>query len=118
MPETWPVSLPQFFLIGSYSTGFGDGRIRSDNEYGPAKVRRRTSSSVRPLSGEMVMTQAQLEIFETFVNTTIMGGVLPFTFPSQIGGSALLVRFGENLPSWSRYGADRWLATFELEIMP
>src|SRR5215207_710173 len=118
MPDTWPVGLPQCFTFDSLATGFADNRLRSQTDTGPAKVRPRSTAGPRPLSGQMVMTLAQIATLETFVETTLLGGSLPFTFPSQIGGAAILVRFAGELPAWSRHGMGRMMVSMSLEILP
>src|SRR5215207_10310859 len=118
MPETWPVGLPQCFTFDSLATGLADNRLRSQTDTGPAKVRPRSSAGPRPLSGQMVMTHAQIATLETFVETTLLGGSLPFTFPSQIGGSSHLVRFANELPGWSRHGKGHMVVSMNLEILP
>jgi len=47
---------------------------------GPAKVRRRFTAGVTPVAGTMIMTAAQLATFETFFNTTLLGGTLRFSW--------------------------------------
>lgn len=118
MPDVWPASLPEGFTFESYNEGVGDGRLRSQTDTGPGKVRRRSSAMPRSLAGQMVMTGAQLETFISFVETTLANGVLPFAFKSQRGGASILVRFGEELPSWQRHGAGKYLVTLNLEILP
>jgi hypothetical protein len=118
MPDVWPISLPDSFTFESYGEGIADGRLRSQTDTGPGKIRPRSSAMPEPLSGQMAMTGAQLETLRTFVKTTIAGGSLPFLFKSQRGGAQILVRFGDELPSWQRQGAGRYLVSLKLEIMP
>src|SRR5215207_11453071 len=116
MPDVWPVTLPQ--CLDSLQTGLADNRLRSNMEIGPAKVRPRSSAGPRPMSGQMVMTDAQLMELELFVETTLLRGSLPFTFPSQRDGTTLLARFAGALPSWSRHGQGHWMVSMDMEILP
>jgi hypothetical protein len=123
MPEIWPSTLPQGFLENDYTEAVANNVVRSQMDYGPAKVRRRTSSNPRPVSGSMVMTSTQLAALETFVNTTTLGGSLPFNFPAQRGGGTWLVRFAnEGLPTWRFHsyneGETSWQVSLKLEVMP
>lgn len=118
MPDAWPSSLPDSFTFESYGEGIADGRLRSQTDTGPGKVRPRSSAMPEPLSGQMVITGAQIETLRTFVKTTLRGGSLPFFFKSQRGGVQILVRFGEELPTWQRHGAGKYLVTMKLEILP
>lgn len=118
MPAAWPVGVPHCFTWDSFAQALGDGRLRSQTDTGPAKVRRRSSAMPAALMGSLVMTYAQLATLRTFVDSALAGGSLPFTFPDQAGGSDLLVRFGENLPTWRRHGAGRVMVEIELEVLP
>jgi hypothetical protein len=118
MPETWPATVPHCFTFDSLVAGLPDGRLRSQTDAGPAKVRRRSSAMPRPLAGQLVMTYAQWADLETFATVTTDGGALPFTFPSPTGGTDLLVRFGESLPTWRRYGIGKVMVDLQLEVLP
>ncbi len=92
-----------------------DNLISSQTSVGPAKVRRRSSSAVEPLSGSMNMTTAQLLTFRAFVKETIKDGALPFAFPDPVGGPALLVR--RKAHAISAFGVD-WRVNLTLEVLP
>lgn len=116
MAETWPAGLPQAFLTGTWREGFADNLQRSQPDVGPAIVSRRTTANVRPLSGEMAMTGAQVSALATFFDTTTLGGATPVTFPDPRGGSDLLVRF-TGPPELSEYGS-RYRVTLSFEVLP
>lgn len=118
MAEIWPAALPQHLLVDGYTQGLGDGRLRSRNDAGPAKVRRRSSAMPGPLQGRMDMSGAQLADMRAFVESTLIGGTLVFTFPDPVTGGALLVRFATNLPSWTSRGPDIWTVSLDLEVLP
>lgn len=118
--DTWPASptLPQRLLAETYSEGFADGRLVSQMETGPAKVRRRSSAMPRPIKGEMIMTAAQVASLRTFFNTTLIGGSLPFNFPDPITyPTTILVRFAGGVPAVSAFGS-RYKVALDLEILP
>ena len=118
MPATWPADLPRCFIPDTLSTGIADNRLRTQNDTGPGKVRPRATSATRPLSGQMVMTYAQITALEDFVETTLVQGSLPFTFPSQVKGTTILVRFADNLPTWTWIGSARMMVNLTLEVLP
>ncbi|ODT22214.1 MAG: hypothetical protein ABS35_15290 [Kaistia sp. SCN 65-12] len=118
MVDAWPATLPQYLLSDGYTEAQGDGRLRTQPDIGPAKVRRRSSAMPGPLQGRMMMSGAQRTILDTFVATTLANGTLPFTFPSPLTGSPILVRFASNLPAWSSPGGDTFVAALDLEVMP
>lgn len=113
---TWPVTLPQNFLVSGYRETLPNTAIRTDMDAGPAKIRQRVTSNVRPVSGSMVMTETQLTTFESFFNTTIVGGTLRFNYTHPRLG-AVELRFVSS-PSYTKVGDDAWLVEMGLEIMP
>lgn len=121
MTAAWPGGLPQVMLVDGFQQGVGDTRIRSTPDAGPAQVRARSSASVDALHVSMDMTTAQWVALRTFGVTTIVLWTLPFTFPDPDGGSALLVRFGDALPSrgpLSPHVPDLWRVALALEVLP
>lgn len=120
MTSAWPGTLPQKLMIAGNTGGMRDGRIVSETDIGPGKMRLRSSSSAKPLSGTMMMTLAQWDILEAFVGIDLGGGSLPFTMPAQMDdGDDLLVRFPDkSLPTWSAVGRELYLVSMTLEVMP
>lgn len=117
MPSAWPTSFPQRFLVSGYSQSAPDGLIRSDNDVGPANVRRRSSAAAAPLAGSVVMTSQQLSDFQSFVAYSLFDASLPFAFPDPLGsGKYLLVRF-VGQPAWQPYGL-QWEVALKLEVLP
>ena len=82
---TWPAGLPQSFSAQGYSESLPDETIRTSMDVGPDKVRQRSTSAPRPVSGSMRMTTAQIATLETFYVTTTNGGTDVFTFPFRTG---------------------------------
>jgi hypothetical protein len=116
--DTWPATLPQLLLVEGYADGVADGRIISNTDAGPPKVRRRSSAMPRPVQGRMIMDTDQLADLRDFVDNTLIGGALPFNFPDPVDGSTVIVLFADSLPVWSAYGADTWNVNLSLWIMP
>ena len=118
MTDAWPGSLPTKFQSDGYEHSFPDGRLISRMDVGPSKVRTRSSAAIEPMQGVMLMTTAEKAILKEFVETTLDGGSLPFTFPDPDGGSDILVRFGESLPTTSPSSHDTWAVSLDLEVLP
>lgn len=120
----WPESLPQVPEIAGYSEGLGKQVIRTDMDAGPAKVRRRTTANVRPLSVQYTLTTAQLDIFIAFWTDDCQGGALPFQMrdPRDANGT-ILVRFAEDV-AWTALAANdgaggkMYRLPLTLEIVP
>jgi len=134
---SWPPTLPQHLLVQGFGQSLPEGRVRSANDVGPPKVRRRSSQNIYIITGQMVMTFDQWADLQTFVNSTTGGGTLPFLFrdplskiepkleidftagTALIQGMPLLVRFGETLPAISEALSDDLVrVTMELEVLP
>lgn len=113
----WPTSLPQAFLRATGAATIADNRLRSSVDVGPAKVRRRSVVSTRPLVGQMLLSASQLTTLKTFYTTTVEE-VGTFNFPNPDGGDDLTVRFGGE-PIKAEYlttGIIR--VTLDFEVMP
>ena len=115
--DNWPSTLPDRFQSSSYGVSMADGRIRSEMDSGPAKVRRRSSAMPAPLSGVMYVRPAQIATIRAFVKNNLLGGSLAFRFPDPLTRELLLVRFVE-LPSWSCVSGDIYSDNMNLEILP
>jgi len=113
----WPGALPQELLVNGYSQSFPDITIKSNVDAGPAKVRRRFTAGVEPISGTMIMTAAQLATFDTFFNTTLLGGSLRFSWTKPpVHTVACEMRFTE-VPSWTKVEGD-YEVSLSLEVLP
>jgi hypothetical protein len=114
----WPSSLPGF-VRDTLSRGTPDGRLVSSMDIGPGKVRRRSKAVAVPMQGDLTCDQTQKETLESFIDTDLLGGVLPFTMTDPFDDQATLVcRFGEELPVFSDYAVDRYKATIQLVVLP
>ena len=116
MTAAWPTTLPQHFLREDFAGTSPDNLIASEMSIGPAKVRRRSTAAVSIMNGTMIMTEAQLTTFETFVETTIAERSKAFTFPNPRGGADLLVRMPKSY-TWAPDGV-QWRVSFQLEVLP
>jgi len=114
---SWPLTLPQRFLRRGYAEGFKDNIIRSENEIGPAKTRRRATAAIRPVSGIMMMTATELATFQDFVEDDLGDGALAFTMPAQSADSGTwLVRM--TAPFEISPNDFHWEVSMSLEVLP
>ncbi|MBB3591730.1 hypothetical protein FHX08_002074 [Rhizobium sp. BK529] len=112
----WPATLPQVFLRDGYDAQGADNLIASSVSIGPAKVRRRTTAAVKPLSGSMIMSSTQFQVLVDFIENDIADRAKAFTFPDPHGGAPLLVRMTQPIKEAS-VGAD-WRIQIVLEVLP
>lgn len=112
---SWP-TLPAP-IINSFNESPPDNLIRTSMDKGAAKVRRRTTSNVRPLSFEMILTPAQVVTLDTFYVTTTNSGADEFTYTHPRAGSTVSARFASP-PSYSDINGLAYKASVSLEVMP
>lgn len=117
MAETWPTALQSKLNEASFSFEIGDTLLRTQNQMGPAKVRRLMTKSVDVLSGSIDLTVAEYSTFFYFFDTTLNGGVKTFNFNHPITGSAEEFRF-VGTPTFSSLGGGNFRVTFRWEILP
>lgn len=117
---TWPVSLPQKPLQDSYSEELQNNIIVTQMDQGPAKYRKRTTSSVKKFDVIFLMTAEQLSTFETFFDSTISSGALTFDFPNPRSGSSETFRIdmSKGAPKISPLSGGQYRVGFGMERMP
>ncbi len=95
---TWPAELPQYIRVEGFSLGVKDTRLSSKPSVGPPKVRRRSSSAVKPFTGGFMLTSDQWRRLEEFWDSDTKGGSLPFLMRDTLSNSvALQTESGEGI---------------------
>ena len=117
MVPIWDNTLPQTLLVDGYGQSFPEVTIKSNMDAGPAKVRRRFTAGVEPVSGTMVMTAAQLATFTTFYNTTLLGGSLRFSWTKPPAHTAACEMRFTAPPSLTKVESN-YEVSLSLEILP
>jgi hypothetical protein len=118
MPS-FPASLPSPTYEG-YQEQLQNTVIRTQMDAGPAKVRRRATAAVRPLSLRWVLTEAQLETFISFFEDEVVGGSIAFDMTHPRKGIERSFRFdlSQGAPAISVLSEDDYSVTASLEEMP
>lgn len=118
----WPGTLPPTLLVDGFVETPPETVLRTEMDSGPAKVRRRYTANVRPLSGSLILTASQVAILDDFLLTTLEGGSKPFDWTHPRTSAAITTRFvsrpGEPGMSYEPYDKDNWIARLRLEILP
>lgn len=114
---TWPATLPDTILKEAYSETPPDLLVRTEMDQGSAKVRRWGTGNVRPIQGQIRMTQAQVATLDTFYNTTLEGGALRFDWTHPRTGASEEFRFAAP-PTYQSGGGAIWRVQVQLEVMP
>lgn len=119
LPE-WPVSLPTFGTDGM-AEAEADLFIRSNVDKSIAKQRLVSSAGPRPLSGQIMMTREQYEIFIRFYHQRLNRGILRFKFPRTMfpedSNEMMEVRLTAP-PSYVRPSSNLVLVRLEMEELP
>lgn len=112
----WPTTLPVEMLMRGYNQTAANVLLRSSVDAGPAKVRRRFTAGVQPVTGNLLLTGAELAYLRTFYDTTLLGGSLRFTWREPVTLTSKEFRFTSPL-KWSC--ADGYYeVSLELEMLP
>lgn len=117
----WPVELPDEPLLQAYNEQLPKMIVRTPMDQGPAKTRRLSSTNSRFVNVEFIFTEAELEIFDEFFMTTILGGALSFTWVHPrtlaIVDCRIMVDSSQG-PSYQKSSNDLFSVEFVLEILP
>lgn len=116
--STWPADLPQSPLINGFKDRLPALTVRSQPDVGPAKVRRRFTSAVRPMTFNFLMTSEQLTSFETFFIETLQGGALAFDFVHPRTEETISLRFLQEPPEPEAVSDDLYRVVCMVERLP
>ena len=117
MPD-WPSGLPQSPLVNGFSESTPDTRLRTQMDVGADKMRRRYTGGIRRYRYTMFFTKAQVAIFETFLQTTLNGGIDIFTWKNHRTDASADLRFIE-MPTYTPIGGgDFYNVNLALEELP
>jgi hypothetical protein len=89
---TFPAGLPKLEQ-SSYTETPRDTNVRTSMDAGPTFSRRRFTKKTSDVSGDLILTAAQLVTLETFYDTTLRGGSLSFDWVNQRTDVAAVFRF-------------------------
>lgn len=112
----WPTSLPAPAL-NSLQESPPDNVIRTNMDKGPAKVRRRTTANIRPISFILVLTAAEVAALDTFYVDDTFSGSEAFDYTHPRTGLACTARF-VSPPEYSEREKAGYTVSVSLEIMP
>ena len=118
----WPGTLPQTLML-PLNRKRQAGKIRSQVDAGPAKQRARYTAVAKDFDAILVLTGAELAIFDNFYETMLGQGAASFTWVDPVTDTAATLRFRAE-PEDSLVAAhddpDKRLynVTMPLELMP
>lgn len=111
----WPNGVSKTILQDT--TGkFRSGTVSDTMRSGKKKSRLISTTSPKPFSVAMILTRAELEIFEAWYETDLRFGTLTFQFPKIAGSGDSEYRILDtNPPSWSQWGSSTVKLTMSWE---
>ncbi len=118
MAIEWPSGVPTTVVRESFSRGAKSVVIRSENDHGPVKRRRRFTAATRKVTYVLYMTAAQLVTFENWFDDDAAGGALSFNFYDPVTEETKVHTFVETYEASHTSGFDQYRVSMKLEIMP
>jgi len=119
MAETWPAALEDKLNVAGFQYQIGPTAIRSENDVGLAKVRRRFTKGVDTLSVSINLTYTEFNDLYNFWDVTLNGGVNRFEFDHPFTGALTEFRMVSPPRIGPRArGGREFLVTMEWEIPP
>ena len=115
--QVWPLGLQQLLSESEFGETEGDTLLRSDNDTGPKKVRRRFTRGINTVTGMIYLTIDQYNEFKTFYRVTLNGGALPFVFNHPITQAPTRYRFAST-PTYRSMGGGNFTVSFSWEEIP
>lgn len=98
MAQQWPVQLQNKLNSGNFSEDFGDTTIKSQNDIGLPKVRRRYTKGFNTIRASIFIDREDVQLFKDFYDVTLNGGVLPFEFTDPFSNTLQEFRFDTSNP--------------------
>lgn len=114
---SWPSTLPQFVFEQGYSEKLNDQVLESKMTSGPPKIRRRFTKQIRTFTMEMRLTPDEKATFETFWQSTALGGSKSFDWVHPLTRAATEFRFRLPAPSFSSVGGSDSIVRFTVETV-
>lgn len=117
---TYPSTLPKAAPVSGRPES---GAIRTKMDVGPAKVRRRSTATAKPMQFMMRISGAKFDTFKTFFHTTALEGTLAFDMADPWDDTTQEWRFVGTYDWWLVSGAsdpdDRiYEITVQMEKLP
>lgn len=113
----WPAFLQEFLNTASFSYAFGDTTIRSENDTGLAKVRRRYTKSVDVIQCSIDIEFDDFSNFENFYDVDLNGGVTRFQYPHPFTQVPTMFRM-VGPPALRPLGGRNFEVTMQWEKLP
>lgn len=91
--DNWPLTLQQKLNVSGFQKRFGNTRVSTEMDIGPAKVRSRYTLGIDIYDCEIWLDFDEYQDFDTFYKTTLGNGTLPFLFTDPFTETEETFRF-------------------------
>jgi hypothetical protein len=119
MTTTWPANIPQCPIQNGFSEQRQPNTVAFTPDVGPPKVRRRSTAVGVSTAVTFRMTNAEKLNFDTFFETTLADGSLPFDWPHPVTKVVYTWCFDpKNVPQFQRATARTWAVSCNLLRLP
>jgi hypothetical protein len=109
---TFPLSIKP--LVQGYNESVRNNVVTSQNEVGIQKTRRRATADVKTYSVSVMLTVDEKTTIDTFYQTTLEGGTLPFDWVDFWDDTTQEYIF-KSPPNFTTAGGDVVMCSFNLE---
>lgn len=116
--ETWPSNFQQIINEQGFQVEFGETLLRSENEIGPKKTRRRFTKPIDSYSVSINIFQSEVASFRQFFNTTLNGGATSFYFTDPLTNTVEVFKFSKPPSIVPRGSAGHYTLTMQWEKNP
>ena len=114
---TWPSTLQSRLNVRDFTLSSEDTTIRTNMQYGPAKVRSRYTDAIDNVSCSINMDITQYNTLQSFYKTTLGNGVASFDFIHPVTQTLTKVRF-VGPPKYTPLGGRVFMAQMVWEFLP
>lgn len=115
----WPAGLPQCPVLNGFSERRQRNVVTFNPEVGPQKARRRSTAATVLTGCTFRMTNAQKLTFDTFYETTLADGSLPFTWAHPVTKVGYTWMFAQDeSPQRNRATPNTFTISFNLVRLP
>ena len=112
---TWPSALRDLWLRNAFQEVLPKNIVRTEMDQGPPKVRRRSTSNIGKIRGQMFLTAALATSLDTFFNTTTNSGALTIEMKHPRTGTTGTYQFS-NEPSYTALNQG-YITTIEMDLI-
>ena len=114
---TWPAILQDCPLLQPYNEKPNDNRLMTEVQSGPPKIRALSTVTSTDTTVAIIMTDSETIALDTFYRETTSFGSVEFEWLHPRTREVVECQF-MSVPSLDPLGNGKWLATFEMKILP